>query len=121
MFTNLGMNLVSAAAGLLPGGKVGSIGAKIAKSSKIIINGLMAFGAVGTVEEVKNIINKGNKYGWDTLNTSDWVNLSRAISTAAGIGAGAKRANTYKKVRNNYSITSPTKELLVIEGRFTNP
>jgi len=99
VLTNLGTNILTGVLGLIPGGKAGSIGAKIAKSSRLITRGLLAYGAIEMSGEVKNIISKGNKYGWDTLNTSDWVNLGRALQMAAGLGAGAKGVQANKRVR----------------------
>ena len=48
--------------GLLPGGKTASIGAKLAKSAKVLTRGLVAFGMYDGARLLNDVVKRGNKY-----------------------------------------------------------
>jgi len=78
MWGNLAANLGLAAIGLLPGGKVGSIGAKIAKWGSKLAQFAAWVGVPQASKAIIDFVRKGNSIGYNNLSKEDWTNLIRA-------------------------------------------
>lgn len=89
MWKNLGFNTVLAGVGMVPGGKAGSLGAKILKWAPRIIAGL---GASFQATPFINAIKKGQSKGFSSLSREDWKNIYYGIKIATQGGAGVVRS-----------------------------
>lgn len=104
---NLGMNLGFSVAGVIPGVKLGKIGAKALKWIPRITSAIAA-GNLALNEDIHDSLSKAVKDP-DKLTVNDWKNITVAISSVLGIAKATKSGLTRHKVEKLGSAKSFTK------------
>jgi hypothetical protein len=112
--SNLGMNLGFTVAGMVPGVKLGKIGAKVLKWIPRITS-VLAAGNLALNEDIHDSLAKAVKEP-DKLNVEDWKNITVAISSVLGITKSVKSGHTRHKVEKLGEAKSFTKEGLTTEA-----
>lgn len=111
---NLGMNIGFTVAGMVPGVKLGKIGAKVLKWIPKITS-VLAAGNLALNEDIHDSLAKAVKEP-DKLNVEDWKNITVAISSVLGITKSVKSGHTRHKVEKLGEAKSFTKEGLTTKA-----
>lgn len=111
---NLVTNLGFTAAGVIPGAKLGKVGAKVLKWVPKITS-VLAAGNIALNEDIHDSLAKAVKEP-DTLTIGDWRNITIALSSVLGITKTVKSGYTRHKAESIGKSKSFTKEGLTTKA-----
>lgn len=123
--TNLIANLGLGIAGAIPGGKAGSIGAKLVKLGPKLAKALMLYGGFEASKDVIQVLQKGNNVGYNNLSKDDWNKLIRAAQLFIGGKASTRvakaRANALQYTNSNRTTKTVDIDSVTLKGKFKKP